>query len=465
MIADATRAERGHRTLEGGMQDLRWSIRSLRASAGFTALAVCTLTLGIGATTVAFTVLDTVLLRPLPYANAGQLVLIRERTDKQALLPPSYPNFASWRDGARSFDGVASATYPSSRTVLPTNTAADPLRVQAMGVSRRFFAILGVAPAVGREFTDDENRLGGSPAVMVSYELWQSQLGGRLPLGSITWSDSPTPVVGVLPPGFTFVSPADVYFPHERAPGTVRSAHSYLVVARLRHGVSLATARADMSALSRSLLGQFGMQTQAADADIIPLRDYLVSDYRTLLAIVFGAAALVLLIACTNLMSAQLARGRAREREVVIRAALGASRARLIRQLLFESGAVVALGTSFATLLALGATKAIKTAGKSLLPRLNELALDVRVLAFVAAVATLTVLLVGVYPAVRLANRDAGLALRAGRDTSMSVRASVWRLLVGFEIALAVVLVVGSSLLIKTLHNILTANTGFDAHG
>lgn len=448
----------------GVMQDLRWAFRSLRKHAGFTALALFTLILGIGVTTVAFTVLDTVLLRPLPYRDSDRLVFIRERTDKHALLPPSYPNFVSWRESARAFDGMASAMLPFPQTVSATAAASDAVRVPAMGVSRHFFGTLGVTPVVGREFSDAENTLGGPRVLMVSYEFWQSQMGGRQPLGVLHAGDAAVPVVGVLPPGFRFVTAADVYFPHEQMPGTVRNAHNYLVVARLAPGVTLVGARAAMTTLSKSLLALYGTRTQAVDANVIPLRDYLVVDHRLMIAIVFGAAALVLLIACTNLASAQLARGRYREREVVVRAALGASRARLIRQLLLESGLLVGAGAIAAALLAVVATRAIKTIGGNLVPRLNELALDGRVVIFVSVVAILTGFVVGVYPALRLASRDASGVLRGGRS-AMTVRAAVWRVLVAFEIALAVVLSIGSALLVRTLHNILTSDTGFNARG
>jgi predicted permease len=237
-----------------------------------------------------------------------------------------------------------------------------------------------------------------------------------------------------------------------------------MVVGRLKPGLTIGAARSDMTALSKRLRAVFGTDTQAADADLTPLRDYLVADYRVMLTIVFGAAALVLLIACTNLVSAQLARGRGREREIVVRAALGASRARLVRQLLFESGVLVVGGTVLGIAFAIAATTFVRAVGANLVPRLVELKLDGQVLAFVALVATATALLVGVYPALRLASRDASLVLRA-RTAGMNIRRSVWRVLIGFEIALAVVLLIGSALLIRTLHNILTADTGFDARG
>jgi predicted permease len=463
-VAEATRDERGTHLMEGGMQDLRWALRSLRKNPGFTALAVVTLVLGIGAATVAFTVLDTVLLRPLPFANADRLVYMQEVTAKQSMRPPSYPNFDDWRKQARAFDGVVSAMYPFSQTVWPGDASSTPVRATMLGLSRRFFATLGVTPALGREFTDDESRLGGPRAVMVSYEFWQTQLGARQPLGFLRWGE-PVPIVGVAPPNFRFVRQADVFFSHEQGPGTIRSAHNYMVVGRLKNGVTIDAARAEMATLSKALLATYGNETEAVNVDLKFLRDYLVGDYRTMLTVVFGAAALVLLIACTNLVSAQLARGWAREHEVVIRAALGASRARIARQLFIESLILVGGGAILASVLAVAATNAIKKLGAGLVPRLNELSISGGVFAFVGAIAVVTALIVGIYPALRLARGDAGLVIRSARGSSVSVKTSVWRLLVGFEVALAVVLLVGSALLVRTLHNILTADTGIVSRG
>jgi putative ABC transport system permease protein len=465
LIVDATRDERGSHLLEGTMQDLRWALRSLRKNPGFTALALVTLVLGIGAATVAFTVLDTVLLRPLPYANADRLVYMQEVTSKQSMRPPSYPNFADWRAQARSFDGVASAMYPFEQTVWPGDASSTPLRATLLGVSRRFFATLGVRPAMGREFSDDESRVGGPRAVMVSYEFWQTQMGGRQPLGTLRFGDTQTPIVGVAPPNFRFIRSADIYFSHEQGPGTIRSAHNYMVVGRLKPGVSIDGARAEMATLSKALMATYGNDTEAASVDLRFLRDYLVADYRTMLSVVFGAAALVLLIACTNLVSAQLARGWVREREVVIRAALGASRGRITRQLFIESILLVGTGAILAGVFAVAATQAVKKLGTGLVPRINELSISGGVFAFAGGVAVLTALIVGVYPAMRLARGDAGLVFRSARGSAVSVKASVWRLLVGFEVALAVVLLVGSALLVRTLHNILTADTGIVSRG
>jgi putative ABC transport system permease protein len=464
-IAEYTRDERGGQLLEGSMQDLRWAIRSLSKNAGFTLLALATLTLGVGATTAAYSVLDTVLLRPLPYRDADRLVLIREQTDKGNRLAPSFPNFVDWRDRARAFDGIASAMFPYSITVWPAATSTQPARVVSIGVSKHFFKTLGVTPMVGREFTDAEETVGGPSVAMVSYEFWQTQMGGRRPLGDIRRDDTPTAVVGVLPPGFRFVSAADVYLPHERSPGTVRSSHNYLVIGRLKPNTPLSLARSDMTTISRELHATFGNDTQAVDADVTPLRDYLVADFRTLLSVVLGAALMVLLIACVNLLSAQLARGWARERDIAVRTALGASRKRLVRQLCLESLVLSAVGSMLGLVLAYGLVFVIRTVGAGLIPRIAEVSIDARVLGFVAVVTLVTTVVVGVYPAVRQSSGKTGVLLRGTRVAGSTVRASLWRALVGFEVALAVVLLVGSALFVKTLHNILTADTGVDTHG
>jgi putative ABC transport system permease protein len=463
-VADATRDARGPRLLEGLGQDVQWATRSLTKNPGFTALALFTLTLGVGATTTAFAVLDTVILRDLPYRNPGRLVFMQELNAKHDTRPASYPNFADWRARTRSFDGVASAQFPEVTTVRAASDA-EPQRVTMMGVSRNFFAVLGAPVTAGREFTPDEQRGDDITTAMVSYEFWQRELGGRMPLGDLLVGDARRAIVGVTPPNFKFVTAADIYFPYEPWAGTIRSAHNYMVVGRLKPDVPVETARAELATLSRALLATYGNETEAVDVDVQPLQQYLVGNYRTLLMVVFAAALCVLLIACTNLLSAQLARGWSREREIAVRTALGASRRRLLRQLCVESMVLVFSGAVLGTLLALGLTYGVRTVGAGLLPRLGELTVDTRVLGFVIAVLVVTTLVVGLYPAVRLSGTGGGAVLRGSRGSAGTIRTSLWRTLVGFEVALAVVLLVGAALLVRTMHNILTADTGIDPHG
>jgi putative ABC transport system permease protein len=444
------------------MYDATYALRSLRRQPGFTALALITLALGIGATTAAFAVLDTVLLRPLPYANSDRLVLVRERTNTGALQAASFPNFVDWRERTRSFSGLASAQFPQALTV----TAGESVtRAIAMGISRGFFTVLGVPPIVGREFSADENRPGGPEAVMVSYDFWQTQLGARRPLGTIQVGPGAVPVVGVAPPGFRFIDDADVYFAHEQSPGTCRTCRNYRVVARLAPGVTLSSAGAEMTTLSRALLATYGTETSAVGADLAPLRDYIVGRYRLTFIVVLGAAVLVLLVACTNLVSAQLARGLSRGRELAVRAALGADRGRLVRQLFVESALLAIAGAALGVVLAVVFARVVRLLGTGLVPRLEELHVDARILGFAAALGVVTSVLIGLYPALRLAGGDPGSLLHGARGSGGTVRAGVWRLLVGFEVATAMVLLVGSALLVRTMRNILAADTGVQVHG
>jgi predicted permease len=464
-VAAATRAVRTLTPVEGTMKDVRYALRSFARNPGFFVVALVTLALGIGATSAAFAVLDAVLLQPLPYRGADRLVFLQEVTATGQVNPPSHPNFLDWRERVRSFDGVASAMFPFPRTVRPS-PEAEPVRVTTMGVSQGFFRILGVPLAVGREFTEDENRVGGPPRAIVSHEFWQNELGGRMPPGDLRMgNETIASVIGVLPPDFLFVTRASVFIPHEQGPGTCRTCRNYMVVGRLKPDVTIGAARTEMAALSSAMLAEYGDGTTAVNVRVSDLRDYVVGDYRTLLTVVFGAATIVLLVACTNLLSAQLARGWAREREVLVRSALGASRARLLRQLAIENGLLVGLGTVLGVGIAAAATGLIRAVGGDQLPRLSELSVDLRVLGFAALVGLVTTFTVGLLPAVRLSRADAGMALRGARGTGAAVRLSAWRALLGFEIALAVALSVGAILLVRTFSNIMNADTGFAPRG
>ncbi|HEY4133011.1 MAG TPA: ABC transporter permease [Gemmatimonadaceae bacterium] len=462
-ITDATRAARGDRLMEGGMQDLKWALRSLRKSPGFTLLALFTLTLGIGATTAAFTVLNTVLLSPMPYPESDRIVVVEELDHNRATKYPSYPNFDDWRTQTRSFERVTAVQNGVLRITPPSG---DAVRAPALGVSRGFFEMLRVHPIIGRSFTSDENRLGGPKVLMVSYEFWRDHLDSNPILGTVRMGTTIYQIVGVMPSGFQFMAKYDAFFPNEQGPGTVRSAHYLTVVARLAKDASLTEARTEMTALSRRLFLSYGNETQAEDARVTPLRDFYVGAYDKVLMLVFGAAALVLLVACTNMVSAQLARGLVREREIAVRAALGASRRRLIRQLLAESLMLALAGTVMGTALGAAIIAVVRSMGQGLLPRLSELAMRGSVLGFVAGTAALVTLIIGIYPAMRVVRRDAAETLRGGSRTgATTVRGSVWHVLIGVEVAMAVVLVCGSALLVKTLHNILTTNVGFEIHG
>jgi putative ABC transport system permease protein len=464
-IARATMAARGSRIGEPIVHDLRSAWCSLRHAPGFTLLALLTLALGIAATVTAFTVLDTVLLRPLPYRHPEQLVLLEDHTTHTTAgdtRPSSYPNFADWRSLAKSFSGVISLQFPFSSTV---GIGDETVGAVFMGVSRDFFRVLGVPMLRGRPFTEQESAAGAPASLIVSSEFWETQLGGRADLGTVRFAGTATPIVGVLPPGFRSLYAADVYLPHERWPATCRTCSNYRVIARIAPGVTRAAAQREMDVIASSLARTYGHDELTESVELRPLREWIVGDYRALLAAVFGSAALVLLIACTNLVGAQLARGLGRGREIAVRAALGASYGRLVRGLLLESLLLATGGAVLGTLMATGAVRVIRSVGAGLLPRLQELQVDGRTLGFALLVTALTALLSGAFPAMRLAVSTPGRLLGSVRGSAAEIREHVWRTLVGAEIALAVVLLVGAALLIRTFHNILTADTGFDPTG
>jgi putative ABC transport system permease protein len=465
-IAQATRDERSISPLEGSMQDFRWAARILRRQAGFTTLALVTLAIGIGTTTVAFSVLDSVLLKPLPFADADRLVVIREVTAEKKVFPPSYPNFVDWRARAQSFSGLVAELFPYSQTAFVGNEA---LRVESMGVSRGFFAVLGVKPVIGREFSAEENAPGGPPLVMVSHQFWVDRLGSRTNLGTLRLGDRTAQIIGVLPSGLRLLpqsATADIFVPNEQAPDRGRANSNYAVLGRLAPNATFESARAEMAVLSRALLATYRDETRAVDVAMILLHEEMVNDYRAMLVIVFGAAGLVLLIACTNLVSAQLARGLGRSREIGVRAALGASRMRLVRQLLAESAALSVAGALLGLGVTVVLTRMVRVLGAPLVPRLQELSVDGRSLAFAAGVTVLTLLLIGIYPALRLATSDPGDVIRgASKNPNASARSAAWSVLVGFEIAIAVMLVVGSTLLVRTMRNIMRSDYGLDPRG
>src|SRR5262249_19995941 len=265
---------------------------------------------------------------------------------------------------------------------------------------------------------------------MVSYDFWQTQMGGRWPLGTIQVGSTAVPVVGVARAGFKFIDDADVYWPHEQEPGTCRTCRNYRVVGRLASGVTETAARAEMTALSRSLLATYGIETSAVDADLAPLHEYVVGRYRVTFAVVLAAAGLVLLVACTNLVSAQLARGLSRGRELAVRAALGAPRGRVVRELFIESGMLAVAGSGLGVVLAVAFPRVVRALGAGLVPRINELHVDASVLGFAVALSVVTSVLIGLYPALRLAGGDPGSLLHGARGSTHTVRASVWRGLV-----------------------------------
>ncbi|HJU89007.1 MAG TPA: ABC transporter permease [Gemmatimonadaceae bacterium] len=449
---------------DGLAWDARFAIRVLGRSRAFTLVAVLTLALGIGATTAIFTVVDAILLRPLAFPEPERLVMLRERTARgQSLV--SYPNLRDWEARSRSFEAITSFRGGASTIIGGTET----VRADAMGVSGDFFGLLRARAAIGRTLRPDDDLLGAEPVAVVSHAYWQRYLGGHADLSDArlqVWSTVYS-VIGVMPPSFDFPEGTHVWFPltpYNQEMG--RSSHNDLTLARLRPGVSIDQARRELDAIAADLAREYADDNDAVGAVVVGLQDEIVGSVRVWLLLLLGAVSFVLLVACVNLASANLARGAARMREMAVRSALGADRWRLVRQLLTENVILSLAGGVAGVVLAQWLVRALLALQPGELPRADAIAIDPRVIAFAAALSLVTGVVIGVLPALQI-SRDGIRAAMAegGRGTVGATRGWVRHGLVAAEVALALVLLVGAGLLIRSLRALLQENTGFDGRG
>jgi len=445
-------------------QDLRFAVRTLRKNLGFTAAAVLTLAVGIGATTAIFSVVNGTLLRPPPYPDADRLIVVAERGADGAEMPVAALNFQDWKSQSRSLEALA--VYASG--TAPVLGGDEPVRPEVASVSADFFRALGVQPAVGRTFADDETRPGGAPAAVVSHAFWKSQLDGatRLEGRALQIYGASYPVVGVMPPGFQFPGKAAVWIPETLASPGTRTAHNWSVVGRVRSGVPLDRVRAELDDVQRRLKAEHGTDVDAVGVTVRTLQESLVGSAERPILLLFGAAGLVLLIACANLASTLLARGAARSREMAVRSALGAGRGRLLRQLLTESLVLAAAGAIAGVLVAFVALRILAAAAPagSLIGGAG-VRMDGAVLGFTLLATVLSALLFGLLPAFRLSDTDSGQVLRGSRGVAGGGRGTVWSVLVGTEVALALLLLVGAGLLIRSFWGVMSVNPGFRSEG
>jgi len=449
------------------LQDIRYAIRTLRKSPGFSALAIATLALGIGANTAIFSVVHAVLLRPLPFAHSERVVSVRE-TWRGRDGGVSAGNFADLRAANRSFERLAAVRYSS----LNLAESDAPQRVSAARVSEDFFGVFGVAPQLGRTFRPEEDRPGAGHVAVVSDRLWRTQLGGAPDvLGrSLRLDGEPHTVVGVMPPSFDYTRDnEELWIPAGMGPEALANhdKHSLVVYGLLRPGVTLSQAAADAGAVSRELVRRFPMDNSERGFRVAPLQSLLVEDYRDRLWILFGAVGLVLLIACTNVSNMLLARGAGRARELTVRAALGASRARIARQLFTESAVLGLAGGASGVALAVAAVGALVSASPPGVPRIEQAELDSAALGFALAISLASSVIFGMAPLLRATRRDLEPVLReAGRAPGMALRRDRVRTgLVAGQIALALLLLVGAGLLIRTAINLQRVAPGFDPRG
>ncbi|MGH9330307.1 MAG: ABC transporter permease, partial [Vicinamibacterales bacterium] len=361
-------------------QDLRHALQILVKHPRFTAVAVITLALGIGANTAIFTLVNGVLLRPLPYPEQDRIVRLWEQTDRGPQVSVSGPNFRDWVRMARSFEALA-AYYGGRDTVIAGKNASF---ADAYLVSKGFFVAIGVQPGAGRTFTADEMVEGGPPVVVVSYEFWRQTLG-EAPLEEtrVEAAGLSCRVVGVMPAGFAYPRDADIWFPMEHFEDqTGRTGHNFAVVARLRADVSPEQARAELATIATQLKTQHGEDNDAIGITMLPLHESLAGGARPALMMLLGAVGLVLLIACANVASTLLARAEERRRELAIRAALGASRARIVRQLLVESLMLALVGGIAGFLVGSWILRGLLSIDPGTLTRGAEVGIDGRIFLF-----------------------------------------------------------------------------------
>jgi putative ABC transport system permease protein len=447
------------------LQDLRFGFRTLARSPGFAVVAIVTLALGIGANTAIFSVVRGVLLRPLPYEQPDRLVTVDELSTKGRPMAVAWANFTDWRRESSSFAGLTVAV-PYSSTVLGGD---EPVKAQLAYMGEDFWKVFPLRPLRGRLTVASDHVAGAAPVVVVSRSFWQNQLGGK-PLSGydLEVEGSHARVVGVVPDGFDYPAGTQVWVPVDPSDAsTSRTSHNWRVVGRLAPGVTLEQARQEMDALTRRIVsGVSGEDPDflATGAVVTPLLDSMVGGTRRPLYLLLAAAALVLLVACTNLASTLLARGSNRARELAVRTSVGAGRGRIVRQLVTESLLLAVVGAVAGVGVGVAVVRAVVAAGPTFLPRLSSVGVDGEVLAFTAAVAVATALLFGVLPARRLTRGAEADVLRAGsRGNALERRGGVWRFLVGTEVALALVLLAGSGLLIRSFRALLDENPGFDA--
>ncbi|HKW55772.1 MAG TPA: ABC transporter permease [Candidatus Acidoferrum sp.] len=448
------------------LNDIRYSFRLLFKSPGFALIAVLTLALGIGANTAIFSVVNAVLLRPLPFRDPSRLVLVIEKS-KYPTITVSYENYLDWRDQSHSFESME-AIYGTNMTLTGKGEAE---RLVARRVTAGFFPLLGVSPSVGRNFSPEEDRAGGAPVAILSYGLWQRRFAGSQDaLGkSVTLDSQPYTVIGVLPPGFRFFQDADLFLPFHPWAKTLPDDRNWhpgiLPVARLKSGVSMEQARAEMVTISKRLEQEYPVYNTGCSSDVILAHDQLVQSSRPALLLLLGAVSFVLLIACVNVANLLLARAAARGREVAIRTAMGAGRGRVVRQLLTESMILSLAGAGLGLLLAWVSLGPLLKISASSLPPGAAVGLDSWVLSFTAGVAILTGLLFGIFPALRAVKLDLRETLNESSrgSTAGPGHHRLGNTLVSLEIALALLLLVGAGLLLRSFSRLQDVSPGFQA--
>ena len=456
--------------MESLVRDLRYGVRSLAKAPGFTLIAVLTLALGIGATTAIFSVIDAVVLKPLPfeYPDRASVVWGFDKETGEGRFSHSYPDYKDLLEQNRSFDILA--VWTTAQPSL-TGQEADPVRLNVTVVSHRLFTLLGIEPKFGRGFVSEEDDAGAQPVAVLSHGFWQSRFGGDPGvLGSkLVLDDKPHTIVGVTPAGFRggtskgrVLPPTDTqvwvplmgWIPH-------RGVHNFILLGALKPDISFEQADQDVATIADLLESRFPESNKNRGAWVEPAQEALVGDVRPILLIFMGAVSCVLLIACANVANLMLGRAAAKEKEVAIRMSLGASRARLMKQFLLESLLLSLVSGVLGLALSFWGFRALMALGPDNIPRLDQVTLDVRVLAFLCFVSILTSLIFGAAPALAASKSRLQTAIKEGGAGTVAGRHRFRQILVVSEVAVAVTLVIGAGLLLRSLREVQRVDTGF----
>jgi putative ABC transport system permease protein len=452
------------------LQDLRYAVRTLRKSPAFTAVAVLTLALGIGFNTAIFSIIDAVLLRPLPFAKPGELVRLYETEDAPGKYPFTGPDFLDWKAQNHTFQDMTLIGWPHSMNL---SGQGEPLHVSGIPAEANFFSLLGARPLLGRTFAPEEDQSGRERVVVLSYRLWQSHFGGdRGVIGrNVDLDGQAFTVIGVMPPNFRYPrAETQLWVPLVMAIEKLlpRGSHGYSVVGRLKPGVTLQQALADVSLIAANLEKQFPESNHKVGAVLLPLQESVVGQSRKSLMMMLWAVALVLLIACANVANLLLTRAMARQKEMAVRSALGAKRSRLVRQLLTESVLLSLVGGTAGLLIAGPCIALVGTAKHLGLPAHNSIELNATVMAFTFGLATLTGIVFGLVPALQTSRTGMLDELKGGAGSAVSHgkrRRLASDALVVSEVGLSLLLLISAGLLLKDFARLRSGNIGVRTQG